>query len=110
MRDPRTILDVRSDEVTELRERARRHLSHRLERAADDIGHHRARAQSLSPLATLQRAYAVVQDPDGHVVTSIDSVKSKQRLTIRVADGRIKAAVSITEAVNPEPRLDEKET
>ena len=116
MRDPRTILDVRSDEVTELRERARRHLSHRLERAADDIGHHRARAQSLSPLATLQRGYAVVQDVEGHVVTSIDSVKSKQRLTIRVADGRIKAAVSTTEAVsateviNPEPRREEKET
>ena len=96
MRDPRTILDVRSDEVTELRERARRHLSHRLDRAADDIGHHRARAQSLSPLATLQRGYAVVQDAAGHVVTSVDSIAAKQELSIRVVDGRIAATTTGT--------------
>ena len=100
MRDPRTILDVRSDEVTELRERARRHLSHRLDRAADDIGHHRARARSLSPLATLQRGYAVVQDADGHVVTSVGSIRSKQKLSIRVVDGRIAATTTGTEALD----------
>ena len=97
MRDPRTILDVRSAEVTELRERARRHLSHRLDRAADDIGHHRARAQSLSPLATLQRGYAVVQDAEGHVVTSVGSIAAKQKLSIRVVDGRINTQVLNTE-------------
>ncbi len=97
MRDPRTILDVRSAEVTELRERARRHLSHRLDRAADDIGHHRARAPSLSPLATLQRGYAVVQDAEGHVVTSVGSIAAKQELSIRVVDGRINTQVLNTE-------------
>ena len=56
---------------TELRDRARRTLGHRLDRAADDIGHQRARARALSPLATLQRGYAVLQDADGHVVTSV---------------------------------------
>lgn len=102
MRDPRTILDVRSAEVTELRERARRHLTHRLDRAADDIGHHRARAQSLSPLATLQRGYAVVQDADGHVVTSVDSVKAKQKLSIRVVDGRMAVTTTGTEKISTE--------
>lgn len=102
MRDPRTILDVRSAEVTELRERARRHLSHRLDRAADDIGHHRARARSLSPLATLQRGYAVVQDADGHVVTSVDSVTAKQKLSIRVVDGRIATTTTGTERLSTE--------
>ena len=33
----------------------------------DDLGHQRARARALSPLATLQRGYAVLQDADGHV-------------------------------------------
>ena len=56
-----------ADEVDALRERARRTLGHRLDRAADDIGHQRARARALSPLATLQRGYAVLQDADGHV-------------------------------------------
>lgn len=53
--DPRTLLDARSDELAQLRARARRTLSHALDRAADDIGHQRARARALSPLATLQR-------------------------------------------------------
>ena len=52
------------DELDDLLARARRTLSHRLDRAADDIGHPRARAQALSPLATLQRGYAVLQDAD----------------------------------------------
>jgi len=108
MRDPRTILDVRSDEVTELRERARRHLSHRLDRASDDIGHHRARARSLSPLATLRRGYAVVQDADGHVVTSVGPIKAKQKLSIRVVDGRIAATTTGTEDISsPEGDSDE---
>ena len=45
-----------------------------LDRAGDDIGHQRARARALSPLATLQRGYAVLQDADGHVVTSVAGV------------------------------------
>lgn len=102
MRDPRTILDVRSDEVTELRERARRHLSHRLDRAADDIGHQRARAQSLSPLATLQRGYAVVQDDAGRVVTTVGSIAAEQKLSIRVVDGRINTQVLNIEEGDPD--------
>ena len=50
----------------------------RLDRAADDIGHQRARARALSPLATLQRGYAVLQDADGHVVTSVDGVAGRR--------------------------------
>ena len=99
VRDPRTILDVRSDEVSELRQRARRHVGHRLDRAADDIGHQRARARSLSPLATLQRGYAVVQGSDGTVLTSLDRVDVGDGLRIRVADGRLHATVS---AVDPD--------
>ena len=57
-----------------LRDRARRSLGHRLDRAADDIAHQRARARALSPLATLERGYAVLQDAQGHVLTSVAGV------------------------------------
>ncbi len=92
--DPRTILDTRSEEVRALRERARRTLSHQLDRAADDIGHQRARARALSPLATLQRGYAVLQDGAGHVVTSVDGVPAAAPISVRVADGRIHATTT----------------
>ena len=101
MADPRNLLAVRSDEVDELLARTRRTLSHRLDRAADDIGHQRARAQALSPLATLQRGYAVLQDADGHVVTSVAQATAGAVVSVRVADGRIHAT---TDRVEPDAR------
>ncbi|WP_309646774.1 exodeoxyribonuclease VII large subunit [Nocardioides sp.] len=100
MADPRSLLDARDAELVALRERARRTLRHALDRAADDIGHHRARARALSPLATLRRGYAVVQDDDGHVVSSVDGLAAKQRISVRVADGRIAATIT---AATPDP-------
>ena len=52
---------------------------HRLDRAADDLGHQLARVAALSPLATLQRGYAVLQDADGHVVTSVGRRRAPAR-------------------------------
>jgi exodeoxyribonuclease VII large subunit len=95
--DPRTLLDRRDEELASLRERARRCLGHRLDRAADDIDHHRARARALSPLATLRRGYAVLQDADGHVVTSAAGVAKGAVMSVRVADGRIHVTTDHTE-------------
>jgi exodeoxyribonuclease VII large subunit len=95
--DPRSLLDERADEVTMLRDRARRTLSHLLDRANDDIGHQRARARALSPLETLRRGYAVLQDADGHVLASVAGVTAGVPVSVRVADGRIHATTTGTE-------------
>jgi exodeoxyribonuclease VII large subunit len=87
--NPRSVLDDRSREVEELCARARRTLRHRLDHARNDLEHQLARVRSLSPLATLERGYAVVQDIDGHVVTSTEQAADGQELHIRVRDGRI---------------------
>ena len=97
--DPRSLLAARSDEVVQLRDRARRTLGHALDRAADDIGHQRARARALSPLATLQRGYAVLQDADGRVLSSVAGVAAAQQVSVRVADGRIHATTTGTEQI-----------
>jgi exodeoxyribonuclease VII large subunit len=95
--DPRSLLDERTDEVTMLRDRARRTLGHLLDRAHDDVGHQRARARALSPLETLRRGYAVLQDADGHVLTSVAGVAVGAEVTVRVADGRLHATTTETE-------------
>ena len=94
--DPRGGLAERSLEVEALRERARRTVAHRLDRAADDVGHRLARVRSLSPLSTLRRGYAVVQTAGGDVVTDPASVGAGDLLDVRVADGRIGATVTNT--------------
>ncbi|WP_134739686.1 exodeoxyribonuclease VII large subunit [Nocardioides sp. 503] len=104
--DPRSLIDDRGAELAALLERSRRTLRHALDRAADDIGHQRARARALSPLATLERGYAVLQDADGHVVTSLDAVSPGASVSVRVADGRIAATVDST---TPDPVPHEEE-
>ena len=47
----------------------------------------------VSPLATLQRGYAIAQKPDGQVVTKCEQVKPGDDLHIKVADGEIKTKV-----------------
>jgi exodeoxyribonuclease VII large subunit len=96
--DPGSGLDDRHTEVDALRDRARRTVHHQLDRAGNDLGHQLARVRGMSPLATLSRGYAVVQDADGHVVTSVDQVDPGQPLRLRVADGRIGAVVTDTTA------------
>lgn len=103
MADPRNLLTARSGEVDDLLARARRVLGHRLDRAADDIGHQRARARALSPLATLQRGYAVLQDADGHVLTSVAQASPGAAVTVRVADGRVHATTDRTEPLEAPP-------
>ena len=100
--DPRTLVDERSDELVTLVGRARRVVRHSLDRAADDIGHHRARARALSPLATLERGYAVLQAADGSVITSIAAAARGEQVSIRVADGRVHADITETTALTPD--------
>ena len=95
--DPGSGLVARSEEVDALRERARRTVHHQLDRAGNDLGHQLARVRGMSPLATLQRGYAVLQDADGHVLTSVDQAVVGSPLQVRVADGRIGVAVTDTE-------------
>jgi exodeoxyribonuclease VII large subunit len=91
--DPASGLADRLDEMHLLRGRARARVRHRIERADDDLEHRLARVRALSPLATLSRGYAVVQDAEGHVVTSPAQTTVGAVLSIRVADGRIGAEV-----------------
>jgi exodeoxyribonuclease VII large subunit len=109
--DPRSLVDARATEVRDLRERGRRVLGHALERAGDDIGHQRARARSLSPLATLQRGYAVVQGVDGSVLASTAGVTTGDALRIRVGDGRILAtATGVQPETDPPSAVTEEAT
>jgi exodeoxyribonuclease VII large subunit len=100
--EPTTLIGARSEEVAALRGRARRTVTHALDRADDDIAHQRARARALSPLATLQRGYAVVQAADGRVLTSVAEAAGGDAIAVRLADGRIHATVERLESLDQE--------
>jgi exodeoxyribonuclease VII large subunit len=90
---PELMIDQRAADVSALRARAVRSLEHRLRRADDDLRHTVARLRALSPAATLQRGYAIVQRADGHVVRAATDVKPDDPLRVRLADGELRAKV-----------------
>lgn len=91
MADPHVLIEARTEEIDLLAGRARRTVGHRLERAGDEIEHLRLRAQAMSPLATLERGYAVVQGPEGQVLTDAADAPAGTELAIRLARGRLTA-------------------
>jgi exodeoxyribonuclease VII large subunit len=71
-------------------ERAAQHyLSHRQERLDGMEGKLRA----LSPMGVLERGYALVFDRQGRLVKSVDSLKSNEEMTTRLADGNVTSTV-----------------
>jgi exodeoxyribonuclease VII large subunit len=87
-------LDGEAQGLQALRERAHRRAVGLVDAAAADLAHVGARIRSLSPQATLDRGYAVVQRPDGHIVRAPGDVGAGDPLLVRVAEGKFTVAVS----------------
>ncbi len=90
---PEMLVDQRATEVRALLDRSVRSLGHRLRRADDELTHTLARLHALSPAATLQRGYAIVQRDDGRVVRAADEVQIDDHVRVRLAEGELSAVV-----------------
>jgi exodeoxyribonuclease VII large subunit len=87
MADPRAMITARRQELDALMDRATRRVAAGVHRAGDQIDHLRSQVRALSPLATLERGYAVVQHSDGRIVMDPADVQDDERLRVRVARG-----------------------
>jgi exodeoxyribonuclease VII large subunit len=87
MKDPMVMVTSRKEIVDGFIARSFASMQARLVRAYDEIEHTRARVRSLSPQATLDRGYSVVQKIDGTIVRSPDSLTKGDKLKLRLAKG-----------------------
>jgi exodeoxyribonuclease VII large subunit len=87
--DPSGQLMRWSAEVEAVRERARRAALACIGEARTDVARLAARVTAMSPQATLDRGYAVLQRADGSAVRDPAEVEPGERLTGRVAAGRV---------------------
>jgi exodeoxyribonuclease VII large subunit len=82
----------RRQQADELTARSERALSHALALSKAGLAGLDARLGALSPLATLERGYAIVRQADGGaVVASVEQVEPGDALTVRVQDGEFGA-------------------
>ncbi len=91
---PYLMIDQRAADVAALRGRGVRCLAHRLDAATEALAHTTARLRALSPAATLQRGYAIVQRADGHVVRAATEVEAGDQVRVRLAEGELAAKVT----------------
>ena len=87
--DPAVLVRTREADVVALRDRVRRCTAAGLDAALRDLEHTRARVLALSPQATLERGYAVVQSAGGTVVRDPDEVALTEQLRVRLARGEL---------------------
>ncbi|MGW2629641.1 exodeoxyribonuclease VII large subunit [Streptomyces chattanoogensis] len=90
---PHRMVEEREEQITGLLERGRRCLGHLLDRADSELTHTLARVVALSPKATLERGYAVLQKADGTAVRSPEEVSADDALRARVAEGEFRVRV-----------------
>jgi exodeoxyribonuclease VII large subunit len=94
MADPSGLLPRLSAEVQTARQRAFRAVEQRISTQERDLAHLRARARALSPLATLDRGYAVVVGPSGDLIRAADQLHPGDGVRVRVATGHFRADVT----------------
>lgn len=91
---PYLMLDQRAHEIAALRDRAGRCARHKVTQDAEVLAQTLARVRALSPLATLERGYAVVQRAGGAVVRKPQEVEPGDPLSVRLAGGVLHATAS----------------
>lgn len=91
---PRTRLPLLARRLAEQDQRLRRAMALTLERKQTSIRHIARALHAISPLATLERGYAIVFDAAGHVLRSVAATQAGDRLIARLADGELRVKVT----------------
>ena len=84
-------LDVNKLKLHELRNRLTQRVTHRIDAELATVTHLRAQVRALSPAATLERGYAIVQGVKGEIIRDQAQVAVDQEVQIRVSVGEFSA-------------------
>jgi exodeoxyribonuclease VII large subunit len=98
---PRARLPLLARRLAEQDQRLRRALAHVLERRQTRLRHAGHALHAVSPLATLERGYAILLDVEGKVVRSVRDVAIDMKLRARLADGELALRVDANESESP---------
>ena len=94
MKDPHVLITTRAEIIAGLRDRSNRSFGASIKLAKEELKQVKARIRSLSPQATLDRGYSVVQLADGQIVTDPKKLKQGDLLRLRLAKGETQATAT----------------
>ena len=87
MKDPLIMVTSRQEIISGFISRSLMSMNSKLLRAFDEVTHIAARVRTLSPQATLDRGYSVVQKSDGVIVKDPAALASGEKIQLRMAKG-----------------------
>ena len=94
MKDPHVLITSRAEIILALRERSHRSFGSHLKLAKEELVQIKARVRALSPQATLDRGYSVVQLTTGEIARDAKRLKPGDLLRLRFAKGESNATVT----------------
>jgi exodeoxyribonuclease VII large subunit len=95
-RHPGRLLHLERERMQALQDRLRQAIQRRLEREQTNLRQQARTLQAVSPLATLDRGYAIAFDAKGLVLRRAVDVAPGDRVRIRLAEGEFPARVEKT--------------
>jgi exodeoxyribonuclease VII large subunit len=94
MKDPFVLISSRAEVILALKDRSNRSFAARLKLAKEELKQIKARVRALSPQATLDRGYSVVQLSSGEILTDPKRLKAGDQLRMRLAKGEAAATAN----------------
>ena len=94
MKDPHVIITSRAEIITAYRQRSHRSFASHVKLATEELVQIKARVRALSPQATLDRGYSVVQLANGDIARDASALKTGDLLRLRLAKGETNAIVT----------------
>jgi len=101
--DPRQAMARARQRLQMAQTRTQRSIERTVQRGVVQIGGLAARLHALSPIAVLDRGYALVMDADGGLVRSTAQLTVGEALVTRLADGEFRSRVEATAPSEPGP-------
>ena len=87
-------LSESSGKALELERRLKRGINLILQKKGQQFSYTVRQLHTLSPLATLERGYAIALDEENHVIGSIFQAQAGDKINVRLADGSLQCEVN----------------
>ena len=91
--NPKKRIRSKNTETRLIAQRLRRATSTNLDRTRQSVEHLAGQLHLVSPLATLDRGFAIGRHHDGEILRSIDQVSAKDPISIQLNDGELDCSV-----------------
>ena len=105
--DPRQTMAHSREHLGDFGARLARALERQIQASSARLGALDARLRSLSPLAVLDRGYALVVGADGSLIRSASQLQSGDAITTRLADGSFSSRVTEIASTNSKSQEDQ---